>query len=276
MPTLDELEFRLQYLLEGQILRYLPGYKAEDRVYQHLASAMYNNLKLQDGYTLAPDIYVLIAHPSTLVRWKTSPRLIVHLAEALHTTGIEAGFQFSMSPTVTTAPDEDIATNNTHIIASFSNENIAETRGMPARSRMDASEVKIPPNALLILSGTKIYPISRSVINLGRRLENQIVIDDARVSRNHAQLRMVKDRFVLFDLNSTGGTYVNGIRTNKSVLHPGDVISLAGVLLVFSQDIPIEQEIERISTEPSFTISSEDPSAVLLPNNKYKKKDKIK
>jgi pSer/pThr/pTyr-binding forkhead associated (FHA) protein len=69
-------------------------------------------------------------------------------------------------------------------------------------------------------------------------LENQLVIDDPRVSRNHAQLRAIKGRFALFDLNSTGGTFVNGQRTSQTVLYPGDVISLAGVALIFGQDNP--------------------------------------
>jgi pSer/pThr/pTyr-binding forkhead associated (FHA) protein len=55
-----------------------------------------------------------------------------------------------------------------------------------------------------------------------------IVIDDPRVSRNHAQLRDT-GRFVLFDLNSTGGPQ-NGQRTSQTVLYPGDVISLQVLL----------------------------------------------
>jgi pSer/pThr/pTyr-binding forkhead associated (FHA) protein len=43
---------------------------------------------------------------------------------------------------------------------------------------------------------------------------------------------------LIFDLNSTGGTYVNGQRTSQSVLYPGDVISLAGLPIIFGQDNP--------------------------------------
>jgi len=96
----------------------------------------------------------------------------------------------------------------------------------------------IPENAFLIIEGLKIHPLQESVINVGRRLGNHVVIDDPRISRHHAQLRAIKGHFVLFDLNSTGGTYVNGQRTSQTVLYPGDVISLAGVTLVFGQDNP--------------------------------------
>ena len=93
----------------------------------------------------------------------------------------------------------------------------------------------IPENAFLIIEGVKVHPLKESVINIGRRLENHVVIDDPRISRNHAQLRAIKGRFVLFDLNSSGGTYVNGQRIGQGLLYPGDLISLAGVNLVFMQ-----------------------------------------
>ena len=105
----------------------------------------------------------------------------------------------------------------------------------------------IPENAFLIIEGVKIHPLKESVINVGRKLENHVVIDDPRISRTHAQLRVIKGHFVLFDLNSTGGTFVNGQRTSRTVLYPGDVISLAGVTLVFGQDI---QRTDRVETSP--------------------------
>jgi pSer/pThr/pTyr-binding forkhead associated (FHA) protein len=74
------------------------------------------------------------------------------------------------------------------------------------------------------------------VINIGRRVDNDLVIDDERISRVHAQLRAIKGRYVLFDLDSRGGTFVNDQRIHQSVLYPGDVISLAGVPLVFGQE----------------------------------------
>ncbi len=277
MPTLDDLESRLQTLLEVHFLKYLPGYKAEDRVYQHLAAAMHNSLKEQGGITFAPNVYVIIARPSTLARWHTEPRLVKELADALHTAGEEAGFHFLTDPTVTTAADTDMTADETHIIASFSSENVAETRGMPIESQFEIPADTIPPNAFLILAGTKIIPLNRPVINIGRRLDNQVVINDPRVSRAHAQLRVAKGRFALFDLNSTGGTFVNGQRMNKSILYPGDVISLAGVTLIFGQDLLTGRGAEKATTEPRSTFSSDRPTVVMLQTEtKNEKKAKKK
>jgi pSer/pThr/pTyr-binding forkhead associated (FHA) protein len=275
MPTLDELESRLQSLLEVQLIKYLPGYNAEDRLFQHLAAAMHNNLKEVEGATFAPNVYVIIANPSTLSRWQTQQRLVKVLAEALLTTGEEAGFHFLTNPTVTTAADTEMTANETHIIASYTGESIGETQGMPIEFQLDTPADAIPPDAFLILGGTKIITLNHPVINIGRRLDNQVVINDPRVSRTHAQLRVAKGHFVIFDLCSTGGTFVNGQRINQSILYPGDVISLAGVTLIFSQDLPTRHDRENVKTEPRSAISADRPTVVTLETvNKVNKKGK--
>jgi len=93
-------------------------------------------------------------------------------------------------------------------------------------------------------------------------MDNQLVIDDPRVSRNHAQLRAINGRFVLFDLNSTGGTFVNGQRASQTVLYAGDVISLAGVALIFGQDNPPTGNDTR-DTAPLNPSANERPTAIL-------------
>ena len=103
---------------------------------------------------------------------------------------------------------------------------------------MDEATENIPLNAFFVIEGVKFYPLVKVVINIGRRLENDLVIDDPRVSRNHAQLRAIEGHYVLFDLGSTGGTFVNGSRTSETIIYPKDVISLGGVTLTFHQDDP--------------------------------------
>lgn len=96
----------------------------------------------------------------------------------------------------------------------------------------------VPEDAFVIVDGVKVIPLTQPVINIGRRVENTLVLDDPRVSRTHAQLRSINGRYVLFDLNSTGGSFINGVRVTQSVLYPGDVISLAGVNLIYGQRNP--------------------------------------
>jgi len=256
MASIDEFESRLQSLLEVHLLKHLPGYKVEDGIAQQLTAAMHAHLKEESGTTQAPNIYVIAGNPSTLARWHTKPRLLKELANALYRAGKEAGFQFSTKPAVTTSEDPALPAEQLRIVASFSLESVGETIGMVSGTKSKTGAGEIPSNAFLIIDGTRIFPLNRSVINIGLRMDNHIVIDDPRVSRAHAQLRIVRDRFVLFDLNTSGGTFVNGERAVQSVLYPGDVISLAGVTLIFGQDLPTGNILKEGQTEPGSTISS--------------------
>jgi pSer/pThr/pTyr-binding forkhead associated (FHA) protein len=112
----------------------------------------------------------------------------------------------------------------------------------------DDSSAVIPDDAFLVLEGVKVVPLAQAIINIGRRFENHIVIDDPRISRFHAQLRAADGRFVLFDMDSTGGTYINGMRVSKSILYPGDEISLAGFTMVYRQhDAPPRTDLRETS-----------------------------
>jgi hypothetical protein len=266
MVTIDELEARIRSLVEVHLVKYLPGYKPEDQVPQLLANAMHSSLVQRGDACKAPNIYTIIAHPSTLTAWNSTPALLAELATALLNTGTEAGFYFSSRPRVTSAADASMQPGNLRVLSAYSTEPLADTRGMEPSPEPDADgNSAIPPNAFLIQDGTKLIPLDRAVVNIGRRLGNHVVIDDPRVSRAHAQVRIVKGRFVLFDLDSTGGTFVNGQRANQTVLYPGDVISLAGVTLIFGQDLPTGR-VPGDRTAPGHSLSSDRPTAVLKPD----------
>src|SRR5687768_12628371 len=98
--------------------------------------------------------------------------------------------------------------------------------------------VNLPLNAFFVIEGVRIYPLVKATIHIGRSLENDIVIDNVRVSRNHAQLRAIKGQFVLFDLNSKWGTFINGRRIIQAILYPHDTISLGDAILTFKQEDP--------------------------------------
>lgn len=236
--NLSELENRLQTLIEVDLLKVLPGKKVEDIVAQKLAAAIQKNRVMSEGAVIIPDVYTLVLNPETAAVW-ADKNLVTVILHSISAVAHEAGFKFTIAPTVSVATDENIPPNDVEILTSNRIEAMAETNATPLDSEnSDKAADKIPENSFLIVEGVKIFPLNIPVVNIGRRLDNQLVIDDPRVSRNHAQLRAIKGRFVVFDLNSTGGTFVNGQRTSQSVLYPGDVISLAGVALIFGQDNP--------------------------------------
>ncbi len=65
------------------------------------------------------------------------------------------------------------------------------------------------------------------VRRIGRRPDNDIVISDLGVSKQHAELRRSTDgRFSIIDLGSQAGTYVNGTRVSQQELDEGDIIAI--------------------------------------------------
>jgi pSer/pThr/pTyr-binding forkhead associated (FHA) protein len=237
---LDQLEVKLQILVENQLMGILPGLKIEDRIIQRLANALKQNIIQQkDDGAIAPDVFTLIVATDSSPMWKEQ-RTLDALKSIITTAGNDVGLIFTTQPTITITTDDSYSAEEISVVASHRLEPVADTQGTQTSLTNESAEIidKIPENAFLIIEGVKVHALDATVVNIGRRLENHLVIDDPRVSRNHAQLRAIKGRFVLFDLNSTGGTFVNGQRTSQTVLYPGDVISLAGVALIFGQDNP--------------------------------------
>lgn len=84
-----------------------------------------------------------------------------------------------------------------------------------------------------------------SETRIGRSTKNDIVLDDSLVSRNHAHIRRIDDRFVLSDLGSANGVAVNGepVLTPRT-LTDGDTLAMGSTELRFSlEPLPAEESI---------------------------------
>jgi transcriptional regulator with GAF, ATPase, and Fis domain len=70
-------------------------------------------------------------------------------------------------------------------------------------------------------------------LSIGRESSNSIHIDDRSVSPNHCHITLDSERFLLTDLESDSGTFVNGIPVKHRVLAPGDEIAVGNSLFLF-------------------------------------------
>jgi len=94
-------------------------------------------------------------------------------------------------------------------------------------------------SSYLVVDGEVIYDIApNSVLNIGRLDTNDIVLDDYKVSREHAVLKFSKGEIMLVDLASTHGSYVNGVRIDRSPIHFGDVIRIVSHELTLTREMP--------------------------------------
>jgi hypothetical protein len=83
----------------------------------------------------------------------------------------------------------------------------------------------------------KAFPLEKDEIYIGRDVANDVVINDAEVSRRHARLTVQSGSYMLEDLGSTNGTFVNGQRvTRPHLLRPGEMVLLGeNVTLAFDR-----------------------------------------
>jgi predicted component of type VI protein secretion system len=75
--------------------------------------------------------------------------------------------------------------------------------------------------------------LGKAIANLGRRETNEVFLDDPNISRVHAQIELLQDEYILTDLGSLNGTYLNGKRIRRARLNSGDQIKLGKTELDF-------------------------------------------
>lgn len=243
---LAKLEERLQTLVEGSTARLLaPGGLLRELPHE-LVEHMQADLRPQpDGVMLAPNVFTLYVHPKQAQDLALMQSQLDAMMADLENAGYEAGFSFLVPPRWYLIADPDLPVHQFRLAARISQEQLSKTSDTPVidEALLPASP---PPGAFLIVDGTQTFLLTKTVINLGRRPDNHIVITDNRVSRVHAQIRLINGRYVIFDLDSTGGTRLNGKPVHQAILSPGDVLDIAGVPMIYGEEFHNLEETQKI------------------------------
>lgn len=117
----------------------------------------------------------------------------------------------------------------------------------PSPSSAAKTEILYKPPSVMawlaVKSGPRaggLYRLSAEVTAIGRDSHNDIIMDDAAVSRQHAKVKLEKgaegqEQFYLYDLATANGTKLNGEPIIKAALYDGDEIEIGRTILVFKQ-----------------------------------------
>ena len=81
--------------------------------------------------------------------------------------------------------------------------------------------------------GTR-FELDGTTFRLGRDASNAIQLHDTEVSRHHAELRRRDDEYLISDLNSSNGTFVNGQRVRQHRLDSGDQVQVGSTLMLYT------------------------------------------
>ena len=111
-----------------------------------------------------------------------------------------------------------------------------------------------------------VFELTKEVSLIGRDVTNDVVVGDAEVSRQHSRITRTPGGYVLEDLGSTNGTFVNGERlVAPRVMNPGDLVALGEtVSLTFDATSP---EAAATVAQPAATAepAKKAPQAVAQP-----------
>jgi ABC-type multidrug transport system ATPase subunit/pSer/pThr/pTyr-binding forkhead associated (FHA) protein len=134
----------------------------------------------------------------------------------------------------------------------------------------DGVMIQLTPSALpnaSVREPSAVHNIDRPAVRIGRAPDNDVVMADLLVSRHHAELRRSGDRWVLVDLGSANGTYVNGARITRAALGPTDIVVIGHQRLHLAGD-RLEEYIDTgdVSFEATGLTVATGKGRVLLDN----------
>jgi len=114
----------------------------------------------------------------------------------------------------------------------------------------------------------KVFTISKAEMHIGRDISNEIVINDAEVSRKHIRIVIQAGEVIIEDLGSTNGTFVNDTRVSGPyTLVPGDTVQLGEhVILVF--EAALQQADATVAVPPADVFATEvdsEPTPMPMP-----------
>lgn len=117
------------------------------------------------------------------------------------------------------------------------------------KSTTEKSEVKLNKVRFVFIGGDRNgeeVAIRRETFFIGRSASNNLVLDDRSISRKHAVLNFLEGKFILSDLNSFKGTYVNSQKISETELKNWDRVRFGNFVLEFQTGSKRRKKVKKI------------------------------
>jgi hypothetical protein len=265
MNVLGRFEATLQGIVEGSFGRVFRSRLHPVEVSKKLQRAMDQNLSISAGQHTAPNVYEVSLSPRDHEQFMANTRAFVpQFQNDLIALARARGYTLTTRPIVVFHEDKHLITGEARIDARLAEpqDSVAvsgataaegvldQTRELgPAERQQLAQELaqtqaqaapEAMPQAWLILrrpnGGGQVFRLDRPLIHVGRHAGNEVVVNDRRVSRYHAEIRYERGQFVLYDLGSLNGVGVNGVLTHGPIiLRNNDQVSVGNHDFIFQR-----------------------------------------
>ncbi|MDA8204161.1 MAG: DUF3662 domain-containing protein [Chloroflexi bacterium] len=209
------------------------------QVRHRLERAMDGARHSPDGFV--PDQYRVRVHPDELAGLGDE---VPSFGEALLMHARSHGYRLPRRPVVILSADPAVASGDLAVDTRFSRDGDGERSGSETPRPVSTADApsgatmvfEVPPPrvpyALLLVQTPGVAPREFAVrepsVRIGRAPDNDLVLPDSRVSRQHGLLSARQGGLVYTDLGSTNGSFVNGGRVREVALGPGDVLQVGG------------------------------------------------
>jgi hypothetical protein len=233
VPALARFEGWLHDVLEVALPSALGGHVQPVDLANRLADHMVDRRLFGAGRVYAPNNYRLYLAPRALVGFAAfQEALEEELGAFLAERGSERGLHFVGRVRVSLLADAALRRDQVRIESDVIDR--AAQGHVEGRTEAIAMPISAPAEAVLpvaLVVGSRRFPLPPArTVTIGRALDNDVILEDSSVSRHHARLTLRGRYWLLEDLDSSHGLYVNGRRVPASLLRPGDQMRIGGVL----------------------------------------------
>jgi hypothetical protein len=231
----EQVEKAIQTFFEDSI-RILPSNISKKRLVHEIVRQITEILfqYIQNNQPV-PTHFEILIHPDDLENEFNNPNWIEGITHGIKETAVDTGVILSAPLSLLLKPTREVSPGEVLVQELVYDDKIEQTAVIELNTKQP-DVFQNAPKAFLILPDKHSFNLQGKMVQIGRKKENDLVIDHPSISRNHAQIRLIRGKYVIFDLGSTGGTMVNSLKINKAILKPGDVISLADYAFIYGEE----------------------------------------
>ncbi|MFW6069351.1 MAG: FhaA domain-containing protein [Chloroflexota bacterium] len=237
---ISRFETLARRLVEGSVGRLIGDEDLTFQIAAQLAHAVENSLKSEGP----PTAYHIFLNPTDLNSMEADAADL-ELQLSHHASGLIQNSAASKRTQVLVrlVPDETTAQGAVLVEGSFERDDGGTTGILVPLDDPSLEKLQLL-DAFLIVNGRRHVALDKPLIKIGRRMDNDVILDVATVSRQHAHIRWRHGRFIIFDVGSRGGVQLNGEPMTESVLAPGDLITLSEqVPLIYGEGLESRQSL---------------------------------